>query len=153
MVLYALLLKYFEEVFSNRAKEGLVNTSSVLTDIRVREIFADCFESDPGDTIKRVSVEGIRPIRFTFHPRPVEGHRDEIRAMLAELPDPFKESKGGGACFVSSGCTRQGEKWTNSYDDQEKLTLLGVATGLVEYCMPHERPEAGDRGRYFVVKL
>lgn len=125
----------------------------VLTDIRVLEIFKECFESTPGETVQRVPVDGIRPVRFAFHPRRVAEYRDEIQAMLAELPDSFMKSKGGGADFVSFGCTRQGSKWTNSYADQEKLALLGVAAGLVEYCMPPERPKVGDRQRYLVVKF
>ena len=125
----------------------------VLTDIRVREIFKKCFENTPGETIRRVTVDGIRPVRFAFHPRQVAEYYDEIQAMLAELPDSFMKSKGGGAAFVSFGCTRQGPKWTNSYEDQEKLALLGVAAGLVEYCMPPVRPKVGDRQRYLVVKL
>ena len=72
-----------------------MSVQQVLTPQRVDAIFADCLFRDGEDTGKAVLVQGI-VLNVGFHPGRLGSHKAEIEEMLAELPDEFKESSGGG---------------------------------------------------------
>jgi hypothetical protein len=50
---------------------------------------------------KAVVVEGIHQT-YGFHPERLAAHRDEVYAMLNELPDNFRASVGGGASILTA---------------------------------------------------
>ena len=84
-----------------------------------------------------VRAEGI--VRtFGFHPGRLEMHKEEIGQMLAELPDVFKVSGGGGMSFLNACQTRDGEVWTGLQQTVDELVVLGIATGQATY-LPEQR--------------
>jgi hypothetical protein len=84
-----------------------------------------------------VFVDGIIT-RFGFNAQRLEQHREEISAMLLNLPDPFMRSKGGGWSFLQACADRSGEQWTGLHQTMDQLFTLGIAIGKVAYLLPRE---------------
>jgi len=103
---------------------------TTLSADRVEEIFRDClcteeeFNNDAG-----VVALGLMA-QFAFSPERLESHRDEVYALLCELPDTFQQHTGGGQTFLEACFDKHGEQWGEQiYADQ--LFTLGTALNLV----------------------
>lgn len=108
-----------------------------LTAEHVESVFLDCLFKDISDIGPMVRVEGIVQTVALDHER-TEAHRQEIHDMLAELPDKFKTSAGGGYSFLGASVDRHGNLWTGMHQRMEQLFILGIAIGEVEYCLPRD---------------
>lgn len=113
----------------------------VLTGEGVTRIFTDCLftedEMKDGNPTNFVEAYGVMT-RVGFHPQRLESHREEIRAMLAELPDDFHEGVGGGWAFQNACIDRNGTQWTGMHKVMDELIILGIATKLVDFSLPRE---------------
>ncbi len=109
---------------------------SALTAEKVVAVFEDCLFKDGEDTANHVKAEGITTI-VRFHPQRLEGHRKDIEAMLAGLPDNFQAS-GGGMSFLNACLDRDGNQWTGMHQTMEQLFQLGIAIGKVKPCLPRD---------------
>ena len=127
----------------------------VLDAQRVDEIFRDCLFQDGEDTTEHVVAEGIVN-RFGFHPERLQSHREEVAALLDELPTEFRSSErggGGGWSFLNACNDRHGNQWTGLHQTMEQLVVLGVALGIVEYPLPREMWGALPGGvPFFIIK-
>ena len=123
-----------------------------LTIERVEAVFVDCLFREEEDTSNHVRADGI--VRSVgFHPDRLEAHSEEIVELLAELPDAFQQSSGGGMSFLNACFDKHDNQWTDVHFRMEQLLLLGLATGRVEYLAPRELWSAFPGGMpYFVVK-
>lgn len=126
--------------------------TEVLTPQHVETVFTACLFKDGEDTSDHIVAEGIVHT-VNFHPGRIEEHRQEIHDMLAELPDQFKTSSGGGYSFLNACLNKHGNQWTGLHQTQEKLVQLGIAIGEVEYCLPRNMWPLFPGGMpYFTVK-
>jgi hypothetical protein len=107
----------------------------VLTAERVDELAIGCLSAP--DAPDQVLVEGIIS-QFGFNREILESHRDEITGLLAELPDEFKKSGGGGWSFLNACQDRDGNQWTGMHWTMERLFALGMGLGLVQSLMPRD---------------
>lgn len=125
----------------------------VLSADNVENIFIDCLYNDGEDTSDHILAEGVM-LNAGFKPEKIEEHRQEIHNMLADLPDQFKESTGGGGWSFLQACVdKNNRQWTGMHQTMDQLVLLGLAIGEVEYCLPRELWPALPGGMpYFVVK-
>ena len=108
---------------------------------RIDEIFKDClFRSDEvvdgKPSIEPLKGEGIIS-NFGFHPIRTEGYRGQLKEILSDLPDTFKESVGGGMSFLNACMDKDGHQW-GEHRNMEQLFALGKSLGLVSYPMPRE---------------
>lgn len=84
-----------------------------------------------------VKVEGIlNP--FALHRERLEGHRQDVREMLDDLPDSFRLSGGGGWTFLNLCMTKDDEQWTGLHRTQDHLCVLAIGLGLGSYAGPRE---------------
>ncbi len=127
--------------------------TEVLTPHHVEAVFKACLFKDGEDTSDHIVAEGIVHT-VGFHPGRIEERRQEIHDMLAELPDEFKTSGGGGYSFLNACLDRHGNQWTGGlHQAQEQLVQLGIAIGEVEYCLPRDMWSVLPGGvPYFMVK-
>jgi len=124
----------------------------VLSADNVTEIFNDCLFKEGESTDNFVQAEGITNM-VGFHPERLEGHREDIKDMLSDLPDDFKVSKGGGMSFLNACDTKDGKQWTGYHQVMEQLFLLGLVIGEVKYLAPRELWEVFPGGMpYYVIK-
>ncbi|AXV10144.1 hypothetical protein DVS28_b0374 (plasmid) [Euzebya pacifica] len=100
---------------------------TALTAARVAELFNDC---EGGTT----PVEGLRLDHF--HDDRVAEHRNEIAAMLNELPDDFHAAGGGGWSFLNACTDRNGRQWCDTHATVGMLLALGIAAGMVTFALP-----------------
>lgn len=112
-----------------------------------RELIAQClFEPeqlegiDQNDPVAWAEENGIRAVvsegpvhNFFLSMDALEGIRETILEMMERLPEPFRESGGGGWTFLNA-CL-DGE-W--QHIDIEALICMGNALGLSRYCLPKE---------------
>lgn len=105
-------------------------TSQVVDDMMLKCLFGDSEQVE-----KPIMVEGIAR-NFGFHPARIAEHRDEIKAMLAELPDAFQATKGGGWSFLNACLDRHDVQWTGLHMIMESLFCLGIAAGLARWTLP-----------------
>lgn len=94
---------------------------------RVVELFDAC---EGGTT----PVESLRVV-YVRDDR-VAKNRDEIAAMLAELPDEFHADRGGGWSFLNACVDRTGRQWCSAHATVGMLVTLGIAAGMVTFNAP-----------------
>ena len=113
---------------------------------KVREIVADSLN---GKEEGALLVEGI--VRtFGFSPEKIAAHKEEIRALLADMPDEFHAGKGGGMSFLNLCNDRHGEQWADMHQTMEELVALGVAAGMASYPLPRDMWKALPGGVPYV---
>ncbi len=105
-----------------------------LTTTNLDTVFRDCLFKEGEDTSNHVVGKGIMR-DFGFHPERLASHADDIQTMLDELPDDFREGKGGGMSFLNACVTRDGEQW-GEHQNMEQLFALGTASGKASLLMP-----------------
>lgn len=108
----------------------------MISSEKVSLIFKDCLykkeEIVDGEAYNEPII--VESISFTIYinPEKVEKHRKEISLMLGELDDRFDK----GWSFLGLHSTKDGECWAGEHKIMEELMILGIATGLFEYCLP-----------------
>lgn len=113
--------------------ENINVTASNMSEL-TRNAFMDCLFKEGEDTINHVKVEGITSM-FGLHPQRLEEKRELVTALLAELPEEFKE----GYTLLNFCTTKDGEQWTGEHRVCEQLIVMAIGLNLMEYCMPRER--------------
>lgn len=110
--------------------------SEILTSERLDKVVLECLFHEGENTDDALKVEMIVN-DYGFHPVRVQEHREEIVAMLDELPDEFKLSTGGGGWTFLNACnTKDGEQWTGLHKQMEALFALGIAVDYVSEVLP-----------------
>ncbi|MBY0559834.1 hypothetical protein [Hyphomicrobium sp.] len=99
-----------------------------LTADNVEKLFAECSKPDGAQ------VEGV----ISKAVLDTTGRETEIAGMLAELPDEFQASGGGGWTFLNACDRRDGQQWTSLHATMEKLFMLGIAAGKARWLMPRD---------------
>lgn len=119
---------------------------------RVEAIIHDCLfrPGEPQDN--PLKVDGIMG-QFGFHRARLAAHKDEIVAMLAELPDAFQEKKGGGYTFLNLCDDRHGNQWTGFHKIMEALVVLGIGVRRVQYNVPRPLWTSLPMGMPYIVVL
>lgn len=121
-----------------------------LTSERVREIFEDCLTPDM--ETEHIVVEGVAH-SYGLKPSKLEEYREEIFALLKELPEQFMESGGGGWSFLNACMDRHGNQWTGEHFVMESLFCLGIGIDVVVNPVPEElRPLLPGGVPYYIVK-
>lgn len=109
-----------------------------LTAAAVAKLFEACEFKDSDLPRKRIVVEGIIAKR-AMHRGRLQAHQAEIMALLAELPEQFRRTVGGGWSFLNACEDRRGNQWTGMQSIMEQLVMLGLGIGKVEFMLPRER--------------
>ncbi len=112
--------------------ENINVTASNMSEL-TRNAFMDCLFKEGEDTTNHVKVEGITSM-FGLHPQKLEEKRELVTALLAELPEEFKE----GYTLLNFCTTKDGEQWTGEHRVCEQLIVMAIGLNLMEYCMPRE---------------
>lgn len=107
----------------------------VLNADRVHELFRRCLVPDAEHS--GTDITGI-VTRARFSPQALAEHSGEIRVLLAELPDGFRRTGGGGWTFLKACDDRHGNQWTGFHRTMEELFMLGLGAGLVTELAPRE---------------
>ena len=107
-----------------------------LTPEAVNSIFMDCLFREGEDTSNFKKAQGI-VCNVGFHPGRLNNHKEEIVALLAELPPQFHEATGGGWPFLNACNDKDGNQW-GEHKNMEQLFQLGIASGLVKCLLPRE---------------
>ena len=109
-------------------------TDMKLTAENVERVHNECA---PTVKEKFVCVNGIKN-NYIYDKDKIEMNKPAIKSMLSELPETFRKSKGGGWSFLNMCMTKADVQWTGLHVTMEKLMLLGMAAGLVEYLLPEK---------------
>lgn len=99
--------------------------SDLLNAERVTRVYEACH--DPKGTL---AFDGIA-FRARYSAEKIAEHREEIREMLMELPEQFRETGGKGWSFLNACYDRHGELWTGEHRNMAYLFTLGQAANLV----------------------
>lgn len=113
---------------------------------KVRELVEACLN---GKEEGAVVVLGIVR-KFGFDPAKIAAHKEEIRALLDDMPETFHMGGGGGWSFLNLCNDRHGEQWTGLHQTMEELVALGEAAGMAKYLMPREMWSAFPGGMPYV---
>lgn len=125
---------------------------TILTAAAVQYVYAECLPRPEERSYTLLVAEGIQNVAG-FVPRRIHEHREQIRAMLMELPSEFMESGGGGWSFLAACNDRHGDQWADLHATMEKLVLLGIAARMVSLLFPREMWALFPGGvPYFVVR-
>lgn len=120
-----------------------------LTSQAVQELMEHCLFADDEPMDDAVKVEGIIHT-YAFHPGRVAEKTQTIGDLLAELPDEFQASKGGGWSFLNACNDRHGTQWTDLHLQMERLFCLGIAVRKARWVMPRDMWQAFPGGMPYV---
>lgn len=113
----------------------------MIDEKRVEEIFNQCLFKDHEDISQQLMVNGVLHNATLNHERLQEA-RDEVKAILLQLPDPFMKSIGKGWSFLNMCIDKENNQWTDFHLRMEQLVMLGIGLDLVECLLPREMWEA-----------
>lgn len=112
----------------------MATLSAEAVDIVMKSVLYKDDEITPGEIPdEAIIVRGL--VRsFGFHPGRVTGAKASIDAMLAELPDSFWLTRGGGMTFLNGCMDRHDLQW-GEQRNVEALVCLGIAAGSASWIM------------------
>ena len=120
--------------------------SDLLDAERVTRVYEACH-----DHKGTLAFDGIA-FRARYSAEKISEYRDEIREMLMELPEQFRETGGKGWSFLNACYDRQGNHW-GEHKDMARLFTLGQAADLVECQFPRILWEAlPGQMPYYLIK-
>lgn len=99
-----------------------------------------------------LTAKAVDENEFGFHPGRLESHREQVKAMLAELDDSFQAKGGGGMSFLNACMTKDGEQW-GEHRNMEQLFVLGIGLGLAKWLSDRSLWRAMPGGMPYVVVL
>lgn len=127
---------------------------------RVEEIFLDSLHTDEEvEKFGKEELTGSATIveaimnTFAFHTERLQSHKEEVKEMLAELPDQFQQKEGGGWSFLNFCVTKDGKQWTGLHLRMEQLLAVSIGLGLMKIQMPRELWRAFPGGMPYIVVL
>lgn len=121
-----------------------------LTPQAVNTLVAKCLFGDGEPTDDAIKVKGI--VRsFGFDPNRIAEHASQIGDLLAELPDQFQVTKGGGWTFLNACEDRHGNLWTGEHQAMESLFCLGIAARKAQWLLPRDMWSVLPGGMPYVV--
>jgi hypothetical protein len=120
-----------------------------LTPQAVDDLMHKCLFAEGEAHNDAIEVEGIVS-KFGFDPKRVTSHSADIGDLLAELPDNFHVSKGGGWSFLNACEDRHGNLWTGEHRTMEHLFCLGIAAGKAQWLLPRDMWSALPGGMPYV---
>ena len=109
-----------------------------LTYERVRSVYERCYRDQTARILAKAEVEGWL-LRHTFSVVQLTKAREDIVKMLLCLPEGFRTDEGGGGSVAQMIMRDDGTPWTGEMPDVEKLLVLGMAVGLMEFCAPRDK--------------
>lgn len=109
-------------------------TNVRLTAENVNTILNKClYTSSSSSSHKPLIIEGYKN-DFSFDTVALNQERENIEALLSQLPSNFKE----GWSFWEMFRTNDGRNWTTSLKSMEALMVLGIAIEKIRYVLPKE---------------
>jgi hypothetical protein len=103
---------------------------------RLEEILKECLWDDAdAPPMKQMPIYRGVITNFSFDPRKVDKHREQITKWLEALPAEFHLNTGGGMSFLAACMDRNGQQW-GEHRNMEMLFVLGEATGQVRCPFP-----------------
>lgn len=105
-----------------------------LTSQAVRDLMVKCLPENKSDIEGLIHVAGLVN-NYAFKAVAIEANKDQIKALLNQLPDQFQAKKGGGWSFLNAWNDYCGEQWTGFQYDMEVLICLGIAAGQAKWLM------------------
>ena len=107
-----------------------------LTNDNVINVFSECMLSDGMQNASDSKlVEGIISKAIFYKPL-LEEKRNDIIAMIDQLPGKFKQTEGGGASFLEMCMDANREQWADHHVVMERLLLLGIAIDYMGFNAP-----------------
>ena len=105
----------------------------------VNDMMRACLEGKKPYPIKneRVIVTGV-VWKYALCRDTLTEIEPKIRAALAELPEEFQASRGGGWSFLNACNDKNGDQWTGDQETMEQLVCLGLGVGLVSFPYPRD---------------
>lgn len=108
-----------------------------LTAINVNAIFTECLFRNDSKIKKPLEVEGIR-MNVGFHRGKLQKCKKNIVDLCSQVSDMFRRSVGGGGSFLNFCVDKDEQLWTGEHQTCEKLLMLGLAVGIIEFLAPRE---------------
>ena len=122
-----------------------------LTSEVVEKIFLDCLFKEDEDHKAFIEARGVQ-LNVGFHPGRLKENESKIIELLDQLPDNFKESKGGGWSFLNACIDKDDNQW-GEHRNIDQLLCLGIGIGKARILLPREMWSIFPGGiPYFTIK-
>jgi hypothetical protein len=119
-----------------------------LSSQTIDDLMHDCLTEDSDG----LTVEGVVN-NYVLDKKALETHREDLKALAAQLPLEFHMSTGGGWSFRNLCMNREGVQWTSFHHVQEALCVLLIGLDVAEWVLPREMWQILPGGMpYFVIK-
>jgi hypothetical protein len=103
---------------------------------KVLKIFDEVLFREGKSTSVKEVVAVASVVRFDADK--LKEKESDIVSLLAEMPDSFKKSGGGGMSFLELCMDKNGHQWADLHQTMDILVALGLAIGKVEFCLSRE---------------
>lgn len=123
-----------------------------LTAENVNHIFLECMFEQGESTKNYILGQGVIT-NVGFHPERLKKNEQNVYEMLAQLPDEFKKSVGGGMSFLNMCNDKDGNQWSDLHATMDQLVTLGISLNKVQFLMPREMWSVLPGGMPYIVVL
>lgn len=123
-----------------------------LTAENVNRIFLECMFEQGESTENYILGQGVIT-NVGFHPERLKKNEQNVSEMLAQLPDEFKKSVGGGMSFLNMCNDKDGNQWSDLHATMDQLVTLGISLNKVQFLMPREMWSVLPGGMPYIVVL
>lgn len=113
-----------------------------LSDDNVDSVIHYCLFDDDDEAVSNlkpgeiphgaVIVESLTGVKFGFDPKKLKDKENDIKSMLAQLPDEFMDGIGEGWSFLNACMNKNMVQWTGSHKTMDLLFVLGQAIGCAK---------------------
>lgn len=139
-----------EEIVSQMI-ELVRERETVLTSKKVHDIYRRCLitgrernNNDP--TVDFIIGEGVNEFSL-FSAERLDENKKKIITLIDELPNI-----GEGTSFLNMCYDKNGRQWTDDHYVVDLLVQLGVATGMLDYCVSREEWKTLPGGVPYVIR-
>jgi len=98
----------------------------------VTKIFLASIYGNEKSNEQPIIVQGVKT-KVALKPSKIEQHKEDIISMVDQLPDAFKEDKGGGMPFLELCHDNDGNQWTGLHVIMDQLVVLGQAVDKISF--------------------
>lgn len=124
----------------------LKNMAQEVEETFIKCLFSDEELIDGKPIVEPVIVYGIK-MNVGFSPNNLDKYKDKINSFLDVTHETFRQ----GWTFLNLCLDKKENLWTGNHSTMEKLLLLGLAIGRIEYCCKRDLWEVLPGGMPYII--
>lgn len=142
---------FSQEEIVSQVIELVREREAVLTSKKVYDIYRNCLitgreRNNNVPTVDFIIGEGVNEFSL-FSAERLDENKEKIITLIDELPNIDE-----GTSFLNMCCDKNGRRWTGERYVVDLLVQLGVATGMLDYCVSRDEWKSFPGGVPYMIR-